>query len=122
MTTRKFKSIEYPVPGFDTAIQVLRPGARWTYEEGLIVQWEDPEGREPPSQEEINVEMNREVDIYNYYMYERDREENYPDIKEQLDLLYHDIKNGNLNSGEWITAIDAVKNKYPKPTNPEPEL
>lgn len=122
MTTRKFKSIEYPVPGFDTAIRVLRPGARWTYEEGSIVQWEDPEGREPPSQEEINVEMNREVDIYNYYLYERDREENYPDIKEQLDLLYHDIKNGNLNSGEWITAIDAVKNKYPKPTNPEPEL
>ena len=122
MTTRKFKSIEYPVPGFDTAIQVLRPGARWTYEEGSIIQWEDPEGREPPSQEEIDVEMIREVDIYNYYLYERDREENYPDIKEQLDLLYHDIKNGNLNSGEWITAIDAVKNKYPKPTNPEPEL
>ena len=29
MAFRKFKDIEYPVPGVDTAIQVLRPGAQY---------------------------------------------------------------------------------------------
>ena len=30
-------------------------------------------------------------------------------------MLYHDIKSGNLNNGKWITAIDAVKERHPKP-------
>ena len=34
---------------------------------------------------------------------------------DQLDMLYHDIKNGNLENGSWIQAIDEVKNRYPKP-------
>ena len=55
-------------------------------------------------------------------MYERDREENYPDIKEQLDLLYHDIKNGNLNNGTWISTIDLVKGNNPVPTDPLPKI
>ena len=29
MAFRKFRDIEYPVPGTDTAIEVLRPGARY---------------------------------------------------------------------------------------------
>jgi len=39
----------------------------------------------------------------------------YPDIKDQLDMLYHDIKSGNLENGEWIQAIDDVKNTIRKP-------
>ena len=66
--------------------------------------------------------MSREVDIYNYYLYERNREKEFPDLKDQLDMLYHDIKSGNLNNGKWITAIDAVKEKFPKPSEPEPDL
>ena len=30
-------------------------------------------------------------------------------------MLYHDIKNGNLENGTWIQTIDDIKNKYPKP-------
>ena len=30
-------------------------------------------------------------------------------------MLYHDIKNGNVENGSWIQAIDSVKEKYPKP-------
>ena len=37
-------------------------------------------------------------------------------------MLYHDLKSGNLNNGAWIAAIDAVKEKNPKPGEPEPEL
>ena len=46
--------------------------------------------------------------------------EHYPDVKFQLDMLYHDIKNGKLESGLWMKSIEEVKEKYPKPTTPPP--
>lgn len=47
--------------------------------------------------------------------YERNRRIEYPYIKEQLDKLWHDINNGTLdNTGEFFTAINTVKTKYPK--------
>ena len=44
------------------------------------------------------------------------RKINYPEIGEQLDLLYHDIARGEFgkSSGEWAKAIKLVKDKYPK--------
>lgn len=44
-----------------------------------------------------------------------EREKAYPDIKDQLDMLFHDIESGNLESGDWITAIRKVKADNPKP-------
>ena len=122
MAYRKFKGIEYPVPGVDTALQTLRPGARWDLQNKTFVSWEDDEGREPPTWEEVEEELKREVDIHNYYLYERNRDKEYPHIKDQLDMLYHDLKAGNLNNGTWISAIDAVKENNPKPEGPEPVL
>ena len=119
MGFRKFNGhlteIEYPVPGFDTAINVLRPGARWQLYNKEIVAWEHDEGLEPPTWDEIQEEVKREVEIYNYYLYERNRAKEFPELKDQLDMLYHDIKNGNVENGSWIQAIDSVKEKYPKP-------
>ena len=54
MSFRKFKNIEYPVPGVDTAIEVLRPGARYdiSCSGGIFInEWQDDEGREPPTSE-----------------------------------------------------------------------
>ena len=121
MGFRKFQGIEYPVPGVDTAIDVLRPGARWAINgrKGVVISdWEDDEGREPPTQEEIQSELQREIEVYDYYSYEREREKEFPLIEDQLDMLYHDIKNGNLENGSWIQSIDHIKNKFPKPTLP----
>lgn len=116
MGFRKFKDAEYPIPGVDTAINVLRPGVRrWDLSNTTFVGWEDDEGREPPTWEEIQEEIIREVKIYNYYLYERNRELEYPSIQDQLDMIYHDLKKGNLNDGTWISAIDKIKEKYPKP-------
>ena len=42
-------------------------------------------------------------------------QDGYPAIEQQLDLLYHDIKNGNLANGSWISTIESVKTKFPKP-------
>jgi hypothetical protein len=39
----------------------------------------------------------------------------YPSIAHQLDLLYHDIKANNLTNGNWIAAIESVKQQFPKP-------
>ena len=34
---------------------------------------------------------------------------------DQLDMLFHDIENGNLENGSWVQHIRKVKNKFPKP-------
>ena len=43
MAFRKFKGIKYPIPGVDTAIQTLRPGARWDMHNTQFLAWEDDE-------------------------------------------------------------------------------
>tara|TARA_B100000424_G_C22928668_1_gene494035 strand:+ start:192 stop:542 length:351 start_codon:yes stop_codon:yes gene_type:complete len=115
MTTRKINDIEYPVPGIDTAIKILRPNAKYELYNTEFINWECPDGSEPPSWDEVVTEIKREVDIYNYYLYERQREKLYPDWKAQMDMLYHDIKNNNLENGSWIQSIDTIKSTYPKP-------
>ena len=43
------------------------------------------------------------------------RASEYKELKEQLDLLYHDMTAGKLdNSGEWHKHIKAVKDANPK--------
>ena len=45
------------------------------------------------------------------------RRRSYESVEDQLDLLYHDIKNGNLNtSGQWYVGITSVKTAHPKPS------
>ena len=115
MGFKKFGDIEYPIPGVDTAMQVLRPNSRWSTTDTTLEEYEDDEGGQPPTWKEIEEEIKREFVIYNYYDYERKREKEYPDLISQLDLIYHDIKNNNLNNGSWIKKIDSIKKKYPKP-------
>jgi len=42
----------------------------------------------------------------------QNRKRAYPSIEQQLDMLYWDKINGTEN---WQTAIDAVKQQFPKP-------
>lgn len=49
--------------------------------------------------------------------YARARQEAYPAIAEQLDLLYHDMTAGKGDkTGEWWKAVKAVKDANPKPS------
>ena len=49
--------------------------------------------------------------------YVRDRQESYPAIPEQLDLLYHDMTAGKGDkTGEWYKAVKKVKDDNPKPS------
>ena len=119
MTTRKFHDIEYPIPGLDTAMNVLRPGANFTLGGGKWVEWEHESP--PPTWDELDAELNRQKPIWEYYEYERLREKAFPRVTDQLDMLYHDIKNGNIENGLFVQAIDQVKNKFPKPEGSPPK-
>ena len=49
--------------------------------------------------------------------YVRDRQESYPALGEQLDLLYHDMTAGKGDkTGEWYKAVKKVKDDNPKPS------
>ena len=49
------------------------------------------------------------------YTYARGRE--YPEIKEQLDMLFHDMTAGKgTKDGEWYKEVAKVKTDNPKPT------
>lgn len=84
---------EFPVyDGEDAAMKwVLCPHddvtGLWHYSEG---QWVAPH-------QKIDYDQNMKRKIA------------YGDIGEQLDMLYHDIKNGNLENGEWVKNVENVK-------------
>jgi len=93
------------------ALLTLRPGAQWslngeTYE-GLW--WSDENDLPPPTEEEINQEIERLQQEWENNQYQRDRAKEYPSIQDQLDTLYHQGYDG------WKAMVNEVKNKYPKP-------
>ena len=51
--------------------------------------------------------------------YQGHRANKYPQVTEQLDQLYHDMKDGKLGvgatTGSWYVGISSVKSAYPKP-------
>ena len=82
------------------ALESLRPGAEWTLI-GDTLTWTDTSQTEP-TQAEIDAEVIR-------LEYARNRREEYPDLVEQLDYIYH---NGIT---KWKSdMIKPVKDKYPK--------
>ena len=47
--------------------------------------------------------------------YQLKRRREYKKVREQLDLLYHDMTAGKLDTtGEWHKSVKAIKDKYPK--------
>jgi hypothetical protein len=55
-------------------------------------------------------------ELQNTMTYREYRYNQYPDLGEQLDKLFHDLENGTLDTnGEFFTALQAVKNNNPKP-------
>ena len=95
------------------ALLNIRPGAEWKLDgsdyDGLT--WMD-ETQTKPTRQELEEEMIRVQEDYESKEYQRKRAAQYPRIEEQLDMLYHDKINGTDN---WLQAVQAVKDKYPKP-------
>ena len=119
------KRIPLRIPGINSAIPALRKNADWDLEvcNGKYTwhRWSDDENIGPPTAEEINERIAKDQVVYDYFKYERDRLEHYLNIGEQLDMMYHDIKSGRFNSGNWIEMIESIKSRFPKPEQEPPE-
>ena len=91
-----------------TAIQSLRPNAEFSIKGNTII-WHDT-NQTQPTDAEIETEITRLKTEYNNALYARNRKEEYPDIGDQLDALFH----AGVFPTDMAAKIQAVKDKYPK--------
>ena len=107
--------------GVDVAIKKLRPGASFSLMNTEVTGWEDPEGREPPTWEEIQKQIEIDKKIHDYHLYQMLRFKEFPEGWQQLEMLWDDIDQGRIpgkDTSVWYQRIKEVKDKYPKPTEP----
>jgi len=79
------------------------------------IEWAD--GTTPIAKSDIEAKMVEVQTAYDNKEYQRTRAEAYPELKEQLDLLYHDMAaNKGDKTGEWFKAVKAVKDATAKPS------
>ena len=72
----------------------------------------DKDGNQVPVvQSDYETEVARLQAEYDSKAYARVRAEAYPNIGDQLDMMYHDQTEG---SRTWLDAIEAVKEAHPK--------
>jgi len=64
------------------------------------------------SNEDILAKQVELKTAYDAKQYQRDRKKAYPHIGDQLDMQYHDKKDGTTT---WEDAVQAVKDAHPKP-------
>lgn len=80
--------------------------------ENLVIHHKD---KVKPTKKQCEDGLKQLQDEYDAKEYQRNRFLSYPDIGEQLDMLWHAINSGTLNkTSEFYTALKAVKDKYPK--------
>jgi len=70
------------------------------------------EGTSSVTDEQITTEMARIQAEYDSQEYARNRKEEYPEMADQLDMIYWDGVNETTTHKD---AIEAIKTKYPKP-------
>ena len=83
---------------------------RMCWEHAIVIQ----DGVTKPTEAEFNAKVAELQAAYDEANapYKLSRRAAYPSIAEQLDMQYHDKINGTTT---WADAIQAVKDKYPKP-------
>ena len=64
---------------------------------------------------EVSDQMKIEEQKFSDMEYARKRKDEYPDLAEQFDLLFHDMTSGKGDkTGEWYKAVNKVKTDNPK--------
>jgi len=108
---------EFFVWGIGEAIKKLRPGSIFEINNRVFVKWSDPQNLGAPSWDDINKQMEEDKKVYESLQYMRDRTKEYPDSKEQIDFLWHEINSGKVidKDSDWFIKIKSIKDKYPKP-------
>ena len=90
------------------AIICINPNAKISVSGNDVKQitWHD--GTTPIAEADILAKQKELQTAYDNNKYQRDRQEAYPPIEDQLDDLYHNGFDG------WKKTIKAIKDKYPK--------
>ena len=97
------------------AIYKINPNAEFTLENINLDSIEWYNNTTPISKTDIEAKVVEVQADYDAKQYQRDRAAAYKELKEQLDLLYHDMTAGKLdNTGEWHKHIKAVKDANAK--------
>lgn len=97
------------------AILKINPNAKVTIKAGGEIVWH--EGTTPIPVADIEAKMNEMANEPEQSDYAQQRRNSYPEIGDQLDMLWHSIdQNPSLKSEyfDFYEAIKAVKVKYPK--------
>ena len=104
-------------PTISDAIFALGIDGGWKIKDGKIVKWYSE--KEQPSDEAIEAKLKELQADYDAKKYQRDRADAYPELKEQLDLLWHAIDDGKFNvkskDTDFYKKLKAVKDANPKP-------
>lgn len=96
-------------PNITDALINLRPNSAFILENDDLarLEWKD-KNTSPPTPQEVQDELNRLLQVFSTVEYQNLREKEYPSIKDQLDILYHQGYDG------WKEKIKEIKDKYPK--------
>ena len=101
-------------PKYGDAVISLTNGGASGPTDGPISEWQFDKDKTPPTEEEIQAKLTELQADYDAKQYQRDRK--YPELGEQLDLLFHDMTAGKGDkTGEWYKAVNKVKTDHPKP-------
>ena len=92
------------------AIQALEPEAEFSIDGETLIWHSD--SIQQPTEEAINQKMAEMDAEYENNEYARNRAVAYPSIGDQLDALFH----AGVFPEDMAATIQAVKDKYPKPT------
>lgn len=102
---------------YTDAILALKPEALFTIVDNdySTLQWYD-EVQTKPTETEIQAKVTELETAHTNNQYQRDRADAYPDLADQLDMLWHAIDNGTLDkTSDFYTTLKAVKDNNPKP-------
>jgi hypothetical protein len=109
------------------AIKNLRPASGWGIR-GSDIEWELDENenlvasniiwndseRSFPSKEEIDSEIAKLQAEWSATEYQRQRKPEYPPLADLADALYWQSKGNESKMQEYLSAVQLVKDKYPK--------
>jgi hypothetical protein len=107
------KSNKEPISGWEVvdAIKSLRPNAIYNMDNSEFTQYFDHDGQRPPTLDEILAEAER----LRTTLYQRQRFPEYPNLLDFVDAYYWQQKGDSSKMDSYISKVDAVKAKYPKP-------
>ncbi len=109
-------------PDIGNAIRSLGYKANFGIKDGKITDWDisqsNKTGETQPSEDVINNKLKELQAEYDTQEYARNRKAEYPDLAEQLDLLWHAIDTDTLDNKDYrnkfYTMLKKVKEDNPK--------